>query len=62
VLGAIPKLEIVELEGYNNSKPLLLISDTSNGPAIVLCYINDIFSGLQSFKEVYKTLAVHLLP
>jgi hypothetical protein len=46
VLNAILKLEIVELKGYNNSKPLLLISNTSNSPIIALYYINDIFSSL----------------
>jgi hypothetical protein len=62
VLGAIPKSEIAELKGYNNSEPLLLISDTPNSPTVVLYYINNIFFGSQSFKEAYKTLAIHLLP
>jgi hypothetical protein len=46
VLGAIPKSEIIELKGYNDSEPLLLTSNTPNSPTIALYYINDIFSGL----------------
>jgi hypothetical protein len=46
ILGAILKLEIAELKEYNNSKPLLLISNTLNSPATILYYINNIFSSL----------------
>jgi hypothetical protein len=46
VLSLIPKLEVVELKRYNNSKPLLLTSNILNSLAIALYYINNIFFSL----------------
>jgi len=43
VLSAIPKSEIAELKGYDDSELLLLISNILNSITIALNYINDIF-------------------
>jgi transposase InsO family protein len=62
VLGTIPKSPQAEEAGYDDSEPSLLSSTSPDKLPGTCFYMDDIFSGQNSFEEAYEFLSDHLLP